>query len=61
MRREVKVEAFLANLPLFKGLRPAELGRIAAGTRRHELKRGATLFREGERSSRPVPHRVVSR
>lgn len=51
MRREIKVEAFLGNLSLFKGLRPPELARIAAGTRRHELARGATLFREGERSS----------
>lgn len=51
MRREIKVEAFLANLPLFKGLQAAELARLAAGTRRHELARGAALFREGEAPS----------
>ena len=51
MRREVKAEAFLARLPLFAGLRAPELARLAAGARRHRLKRGETLFREGERPS----------
>jgi CRP-like cAMP-binding protein len=48
VRREIKLEAFLANLPLFKGLGADELARIAAGTRRRKLARGETLFREGE-------------
>jgi CRP-like cAMP-binding protein len=51
VRREIRVEAFLAQLPLFTGLRPAELARIAAGTRRHELARGGLLFRAGEPST----------
>jgi CRP-like cAMP-binding protein len=48
VRREIKLEAFLANLPLFKGLGADELARIAAGTCRRKLARGETLFREGE-------------
>jgi CRP-like cAMP-binding protein len=48
VRREIKLEAFLANLPLFKGLGADELARIASGTRRRKLARGETLFREGE-------------
>ncbi len=51
MRREIKTEAFLANLPLFKGMRHAELERLAAGTRRRKLARGETLFRAGEASN----------
>lgn len=51
LRREIKLEAFLANLPLFKGLGAAELARIAAGTRRRKLERGEVLFREGEASN----------
>jgi CRP/FNR family transcriptional regulator, dissimilatory nitrate respiration regulator len=48
LRREIKTEAFLANLPLFKGLSALDLARLAAGTSRRKLKRGETLFREGE-------------
>ena len=51
LRREIKLEAFLASLPLFKGLGAAELARIAAGTRRRKLERGEILFREGEESN----------
>ncbi len=50
LRREIKLEAFLANLPLFKGMPAAELERIAAGTRRRKLARGEVLFREGDPS-----------
>lgn len=38
----------LQQTPLFGGLKPAELDTILAGTRRVELKSGATLFRAGE-------------
>ena len=51
MRRAIRTEAFLANLPLFAGLHPEELARLAAGTRRLRLRRGATLFGQGEPST----------
>jgi len=41
-------QAFLARLPLFHGLAPDELERLAAGTTRRLLARGEQLFREGE-------------
>lgn len=43
--------AVLARVPLFEGLRADEIARLAAATRRHELARGAVLFREGEPST----------
>ncbi|TAK47356.1 MAG: Crp/Fnr family transcriptional regulator [Betaproteobacteria bacterium] len=49
MRREIKLEAFLANLPLFRGLGEEALARLGAGARRLRLARGDTLFHEGER------------
>ncbi|HEY5900834.1 MAG TPA: Crp/Fnr family transcriptional regulator [Burkholderiales bacterium] len=51
MRREPEVKAFLAHLPLFQGLRPDELERLAAGSTLRRLRRGETLFRQGEVSS----------
>lgn len=48
MRREIKLEAFLANLPLFRGLGAEALARLGAGARRLRLERGEALFREGE-------------
>jgi CRP-like cAMP-binding protein len=48
MRSKIKTEAFLANLPLFSGLGPAELARLAAGTSRLGLRRGEVLFRQGD-------------
>lgn len=48
MRREPEIKAFLGHLPLFQGLGPAELARIAAGSARRRLRRGETLFRQGE-------------
>lgn len=51
MRRAPKLETFLANLPLFKGLGADELTALAAGTTRRELSRGDVLFREGEPSA----------
>jgi CRP-like cAMP-binding protein len=51
VRREIATEAFLARLPLFAGLPPESLARLAAATERRRLKRGETLFREGEPST----------
>ena len=51
MRREPQVRAFLAHLPLFEGLSPAEIDRLAAGTTRRRLRRGEVLFRQGEPST----------
>jgi CRP-like cAMP-binding protein len=44
----IKVQAFLANLPLFKAMSPEELDRIAAGTREIHAPRGTVLFRRGD-------------
>ena len=51
MRREPDVKSFLAHLPLFEGLKPAEFGRLAAGTARRRLKAGETLFEQGAPST----------
>jgi CRP-like cAMP-binding protein len=51
MRREPELKSFLAHLPLFEGLRPDELERLAAGTTRRRLQSGETLFRQGEPST----------
>lgn len=48
MHREIKLEAFFANLPLFRGLGAEALARLAAGAKRLRLARGEVLFREGE-------------
>ncbi len=48
IRREPEVKSFLAYLPLFAGLAPLELERLAQGTVRRRLKRGEVLFRQGE-------------
>jgi len=44
VKQDIKVSAFLANLPLFKETASAELERIAQGTRVLHLARGETLF-----------------
>ena len=44
----IKVQAFLANLPLFKELAPEELDRLALGTREQHAARGEVLFRKGD-------------
>jgi len=49
VRREIKLEAFLANLPLFRGLGTDALARLAAGATRLRLARGEALFSEGDR------------
>lgn len=51
LRREIKVETFLANLPLFRGLAADELAYLAAATRRRKLARGESLFHEGDPSN----------
>ena len=45
---KIKTEAFLASLPLFKELAPAELERIAAGTAELHVPRGEILFNKGD-------------
>lgn len=51
MRREPDVQAFLTHLPLFQGLQPEALARLAGGTTRRALRRGQALFRAGEPST----------
>ncbi len=48
MRREPELRTFLAHLPLFQGLSGPEIERLAAGATRRRLRRGETLFRQGE-------------
>jgi len=45
---KIKTSAFLANLPLFKELAPAEIDRIAAGTSEIHVPRGEILFNKGD-------------
>jgi CRP-like cAMP-binding protein len=45
---KIKTQAFLANIPLFRELAPAELDRIAAGTTELQLPRGEILFHRGD-------------
>ena len=51
MRREPDLKSFLAHLPLFEGLKPEELARLAAGTARRRLRSGETLVKEGDAST----------
>ena len=44
----IKIQTFLANIPLFKELQPEELDRIAAGTHEARVSRGEILFRKGD-------------
>ena len=44
----IKVQTFLANLPLFREIAPQELDRIALGTREQHAARGEVLFRKGD-------------
>ena len=48
MKQDIKVSAFLANLPLFKEIDPEEIDRLAQGTRVMHLSRGDTLFHKGD-------------
>jgi CRP-like cAMP-binding protein len=45
---QVRTEDFLARLPLFSSLAPAELTLLASGTTEQQLERGAMLFHRGE-------------
>jgi CRP-like cAMP-binding protein len=45
---KIKTSAFLANLPLFKELAPAEIDRLAAGTTEFHVERGEILFNKGD-------------
>jgi len=48
MKQEIKVHAFLSNLPLFKEASAEEVERIAQGTRALHASRGETLFHKGD-------------
>jgi len=48
MPPKIKTQAFLANLPLFKELAPAEIDRVAAGTTELHVPRGEILFNKGD-------------
>jgi CRP-like cAMP-binding protein len=48
MKQDIKVQAFLANLPLFKEASTEEVERIAQGTRALHAARGETLFHKGD-------------
>jgi CRP-like cAMP-binding protein len=44
----IKLQTFLANLPLFREMAPEEIDRIAAGTREQHAARGEVLFHKGD-------------
>jgi CRP-like cAMP-binding protein len=44
----INIEALLANIPLFNGLAPEELTRIARGTREIHASKGEILFHKGD-------------
>lgn len=44
----IKIQAFFANLPLFKEMSAVELDRLSAGTREIHAARGEVLFRKGD-------------
>ena len=48
VKHDIKVQAFLANLPLFKEASAEEIDRIAQGTRVVHAVRGETLFHKGD-------------
>lgn len=48
LRSQIKTQAFLANLPLFEELAPAELDPIAAGTTELHVPRGEIVFSRGD-------------
>jgi CRP-like cAMP-binding protein len=51
VRRPIRLDAFLARLPLFAGLPPDVLERLGSASTRCELRRGDVLFRQGEPST----------
>lgn len=46
--RTLRVQDFLARIPLFQGLSPAELAPLAAGTTQTHIERGQMLFKQGD-------------
>lgn len=44
----IKLQSFLANLPLFREMNPEEMDRLALGTREVYAERGAILFHKGD-------------
>jgi CRP-like cAMP-binding protein len=48
MKQDIKVQSFLANLPLFKDASTEEIEHIAQGTRTVHAERGETLFHKGD-------------
>ena len=48
LRSKIKTQSFLANLPLFKELAPAELDPIADATTEVHATRGTVIFRRGD-------------
>ena len=48
MPPKIKTQAFLANLPLFRELAPADIDRIATGTTELQVPRGEILFHRGD-------------
>ncbi len=47
----INIEALLSHVPLFNGLAPDEIGRIARGTREVNAARGDILFHKGDLST----------
>lgn len=47
-RPAINIEALLSHVPLFKGMSPAEIGRLARGTRDISAPRGELLFHKGD-------------
>ena len=45
---QIKLQSFLANLPLFRELNPEEIDRLALGTREIYAARGEILFHKGD-------------
>lgn len=50
-RKPISPHIFLAGIPLFRELDAATLDRLAANAERRTLKRGAYLFRKGDRAT----------
>jgi len=47
-RPAIKVEAFLAKLPMFREMSAEEIGRIAAGTHSLRIEKGERIFHHGD-------------
>jgi CRP-like cAMP-binding protein len=48
MPTQIKLQAFLGNLPMFSEMSPAELDRIAAGTHQVHAQKGETVCQTGD-------------